>query len=52
MRLVEFCVQLRICKMRGESMENYTDLAFRYIKMKRSRSILTVLGVGISVMLL
>lgn len=33
-------------------MENYTDLAFRYIKMKRSRSILTVLGVSISVMLL
>ena len=33
-------------------MEHYTDLAFRYIKMKKSRSILTVFGVAISVMLL
>lgn len=33
-------------------MEHYTDLAFRYIKMKKSRSILTVLGVSVSVMLL
>lgn len=33
-------------------MEHYTDLAFRYIKMKKSRSILTMLGVSVSVMLL
>ena len=33
-------------------MEYYTDLAFRYIKMKKSRSFLTVLGVSVSVMLL
>ena len=33
-------------------MEHYSDLAFRYIKMKKSRSILTVLGVSVSVMLL
>lgn len=33
-------------------MEHYTDLAFRYIKMKKSRSILTVIGVSVSVMLL
>ena len=33
-------------------MGHYTDLAFRYIKMKKVRSILTVLGVSISVMLL
>ncbi|MBR1599232.1 MAG: ABC transporter permease [Lachnospiraceae bacterium] len=33
-------------------MEHYTDLAYRYIKMKKARSILTILGVSISVMLL
>ena len=33
-------------------MEHYTDLAFRYIKMKKVRSRLTVLGVSVSVMLL
>lgn len=33
-------------------MDHYTDLAFRYIKMNRRRSILTVLGVSISVMFL
>ena len=33
-------------------MEHYTDIAFRYIKMKKSRSILTMLGVSVSVMLL
>lgn len=33
-------------------MEHYTDLAFRYIKMNRRRSLLTVLGVAVSVMFL
>lgn len=33
-------------------MEHYTDLAFRYIRMKRERSLITVLGVAVSVMLL
>ncbi len=33
-------------------MEHYTDLAFRYIKMKKGRSRITVFGVSISVMLL
>ena len=33
-------------------MEHYTDLAFRYIKMNKRRSILTVMGVSISVMFL
>ena len=33
-------------------MIHYTDLAFRYIKMKKTRSVLTALGVSISVMIL
>lgn len=33
-------------------MYHFTDLAFRYIKMNKRRSLLTVLGVGISVMFL
>ena len=33
-------------------MEHYTDLAFRYIKMNKRRSMLTILGVSISVMFL
>lgn len=33
-------------------MEHYTDLAFRYIKMNRRRSILTVMGVSVAVALL
>lgn len=33
-------------------MEHYTDLAFRYIRMKRGRSLITVFGVSVSVMLL
>ncbi|MBR1599235.1 MAG: ABC transporter permease [Lachnospiraceae bacterium] len=33
-------------------MEHYTDIAFRYIRMNKRRSILTILGVSISVMLL
>lgn len=33
-------------------MYHYTDLAFRYIKMKKRRSLITILGVTISVMFL
>ncbi len=33
-------------------MYHFTDLAFRYIKMNKRRSLLTVLGVSISVMFL
>lgn len=36
----------------GKIMEYYTDLAFRYIKMNKRRSVLTVMGVTVAVTLL